>query len=70
MLDTFLASRRQGMSNHTLLFYQRCLSKAIGIELSPQGVSSFLASLECGNAKHAYYRCLRAFCNQKANGYS
>jgi len=33
ILDTFLASRRQGMSNHTLLFYQRYLSKAIGIEL-------------------------------------
>jgi len=63
MLDTFLASRRQGMSKHTLLFYQRCLSKAIGIELSPQGISLFLASLRCGNAKHSYFRAIRAFCN-------
>jgi site-specific recombinase XerC len=63
MLDTFLASRRQGMSNHTLLFYQRCLSKAIGIELSPQGISLFLANLKCGNAKHSYFRAIRAFCN-------
>ncbi len=63
MLDTFLASRRQGMSNHTMLFYQRCLNKAIGIELSPQGISLFLASLRCGNAKHSYYRAIRALCN-------
>jgi integrase/recombinase XerC len=63
MLDAFLASRRQGMSKHTLLFYQRCLSKAISIELSPQGISLFLANLRCGNAKHSYFRAIRAFCN-------
>ncbi len=36
MLTDFLNSRRQGLSGHTLLFYQRCLSKAIGIELNTQ----------------------------------
>jgi len=63
MLDAFLVSRRQGMSNHTLLFYQRCLSKAISIELSPQGINLFLANLKCGNAKHSYFRAIRVFCN-------
>ena len=33
ILAAFLASRRQGISRHTLLFYHRCLSKAIRIEL-------------------------------------
>jgi len=63
MLDNFLASRRQGMSNHTITFYQRCLSKAIGMELTPQGINSFLNALDCGNAKHSYYRAIRAICN-------
>ncbi|MFC1962589.1 tyrosine-type recombinase/integrase [Chloroflexota bacterium] len=62
MLQEFLSSRRQGLSNHTLLFYQRCLSKAIGIELTAQGINSFLLSLACGNGKFAYYRAIRALC--------
>ena len=32
---------------NTLLFYQRCLSKAIGIELTPKGTNCFLDSLTC-----------------------
>ena len=63
MLSDFLNSRRQGLSSHTLLFYQRCLSKAIGIELNAQGINSFLSSLPCSNGKFAYFRAIRAFCN-------
>ena len=63
MLSAFLSSRRQGISNHTLLFYQRCLSKAIGIELTSEGISTFLSSLSCGNARHGYFRAIRALCN-------
>ena len=59
----FLNSRRQGISKHTITFYQRCLSKAIGMELTAQGINSFLNSLDCGNAKHSYYRAIRAMCN-------
>ena len=33
------------------------------MELTPQGTNSFLASLSCGNGKHAYYRAIRALCN-------
>ncbi len=63
ILSYFLASRRQGLSTHTLLFYQRCLSKAIGTELTPEGINGFLSSLTCNNGKFAYYRAIRALCN-------
>jgi len=63
MLSDFLSSRRQGLSKHTLLFYQRCLSKAIEIELTAQGINSFLSSLAYGNGKFAYFRAIRAFVN-------
>ena len=62
IIDDFLDSRRQGTSNHTLLFYQRCLSKATGMELTAQGINGFLSSLTCGNGKFAYYRAIRALC--------
>ena len=39
ILSTFLASRRQGISKYTILFYQRCLNRATGIELTPEGVN-------------------------------
>jgi site-specific recombinase XerD len=63
MLSEFLTSRRQGLSNHSLLFYQRCLSKAIGIELTAEGINGFLSSLTCGNGKFAYFRAIRVLCN-------
>ena len=54
MLSDFLSSRRQDLSKHTLLFYQRCLSKAIGTELTTGGINHFLSSLSCDNGKFAY----------------
>ena len=62
MLSDFLNSRRQGLSKNTLVFYQRCLSKAIGIDLTASGINNFLASLTCGNGKFAYYRAIMVFC--------
>ena len=64
MLSAFLDSRRQGLSGHTLLFYQRCLGKAIGIELTAEGTNKFLSSLSYGNGKFAYFRAMRALCNR------
>ena len=61
MLFDFLKSRRQGLSKNTLLFYQRCLSKAIDIDLTAAGINNFLASLPCGNGKFAYFRTIRVF---------
>ncbi|MFC2060347.1 tyrosine-type recombinase/integrase [Chloroflexota bacterium] len=46
-----------------MLFYQRCIGKAIGIELTDEGINNFLASLTCGNGKFAYYRAIRALCS-------
>jgi len=63
MLEAFLKSRRQGISNHTLLFYQTCLNKAIGIDLTPVAINWFLSTLSCKNGKFAYYRAIRALCN-------
>jgi site-specific recombinase XerD len=63
LIDAFLASRRQGLSKLTKGFYKSCLSKAIGMELSPQGINDFLSSLNCGNGKHSYFRSLRVLCN-------
>lgn len=63
MVDSFITSRRQGISKNTLLFYHRCLDKAIGIDLTASGINWYLSSLNCGNAKHAYYRAIRALCN-------
>ena len=62
MVTRFLESRSPGLSKHTITFYQTCLNKAVGTELTPQGITDFLHSLNCGNAKHAYYRALRAIC--------
>ncbi len=63
ILEDFLKSRRQGISNNTVLFYQRCLTKAIGIDLTPAAINWFLSTLNCRNGRFAYYRAIRALCN-------
>jgi len=67
LLTNFLDSRRQGLSPHTLKFYQTYLYrslKVIGTSTSFQDINKFLDSLRCSNGgKHAYYRALRAFYN-------
>ena len=63
ILEAFLKSRRQGLSNHTLSFYQTCLGKAIGLDLTPTAINWFLSTLSCKNGKFAYYRAIRALCN-------
>jgi hypothetical protein len=60
MVSAFLKSRRQGIAQGTIQFYQRCLCKAIGIELNANGINQFLASLTCNNGKFAYFRAIRA----------
>ena len=63
LLSAFLSSRRDGISKHTLTFYHNCLKRFIGYPLTPDGINEFLHSLDCGNAKHSYYRAIRALCN-------
>jgi len=65
LLQKFLKSRRQGISEHTILFYRRCISRLIySYPLTPEGINTFLSKLDCnGGGKLAYYRAIRAFCN-------
>jgi integrase/recombinase XerC len=64
LLTRFLRSRRQGISPRTLEFYESCLRPFVeSYELTPVSINQFLADLTCGNAKHSYFRALRAFCN-------
>jgi len=47
-----------------LEFYKACLEPfANYYELTPTGINTFLANLNCHNGKNAYYRAIRAFCN-------
>ena len=64
MLTKFFKSRRQGISPQTIRFYRTCLNPFIkNYPLSVQGINEFLTNLKCGNAKHAYFRAIRALCN-------
>jgi len=63
-LCLFLKSRRQGISPRTIEFYECCLRPyVLNYPLTPQGINDFLANLSCGNAKHAYFRAIRALIN-------
>jgi site-specific recombinase XerD len=64
LLALFLASRRQGISPQSIRFYKICLKPFLEkYPLTSQGINAFLSNLKCGNAKHAYYRAIRALCN-------
>jgi len=64
LLTLFVNSRRQGLSKHTLAYYKTCLKPFLqSYEITPEGINSFLANLNCGNGKASYYRAIRAFCN-------
>ena len=59
-----MESRRQGTSPNSIRFYRVCLSHFLNsYPLNPEGINHFLSDLKCGNAKHAYYRAIRALCN-------
>jgi site-specific recombinase XerD len=64
LLTRFVNSRREGISPRTIDFYRDCLTPfAEGYEINSDGINSFLANLNCGNAKLNYYRAIKAFCN-------
>ena len=62
LLTAFLRSRRDGTSEHTLKFYHTCLKRFLGQVLTSQSINEFLHNLSCRNAKHSYYRAIRALC--------
>ncbi len=46
LLTKFLSSRRQGLSPHTIAFYQNCLKTPVeAYELTPKGIHELLANL-------------------------
>ena len=45
-------------------FYESCLKPFVrDYNLTPEDINGLLADLKCGNAKHAYFRVIRASCN-------
>jgi len=64
LLTKFLKSRRQGINERTIEFYEYCLQPFVdNYELTSESINTFLSDLICGNAKHSYFRAIRAFCN-------
>jgi len=59
MLEKFISSRPEGLSKRTIEFYRYTLTNFVGYPLSPEGVSSYLKSLTCGNAKLRFYQSLK-----------
>jgi site-specific recombinase XerD len=61
----FIESRREGLSQGTIDFYNCYLRKAInhlGLNPKVSGINGFLNDLGCsGGGKHAYYRAMRVF---------
>jgi site-specific recombinase XerD len=66
-IDLFLQSRREGISQGTIQYYRKYLTKAVpylGLTPTPRKIDSFLDSLSCSvGGKHAYYRALSVFYN-------
>ena len=59
LLEKFISSRPEGLSKKTIEFYRYTLTNFVGYPLSPDGVSSYLKSLTCRNAKLRFYQSLK-----------
>jgi site-specific recombinase XerD len=66
-IDLFLKSRRNGVSENTIVFYRKPLTKAIpvlGLITTPRQLNTYLDSLSCSTGgRHAYYRAISVFYN-------
>jgi integrase/recombinase XerD len=70
LLDKFISSRPEGLSKRTIEFYRYTLTNFVGYPISPDGVSSYLKSLACRNAKLRFYQSLKIlFRWLQRNGY-
>ncbi len=54
-----MASRAEGSSKRTMEFYRYTLTNFVGYPMTPEGLSSYLKSLTCGNGKAKFYQALR-----------
>ena len=59
LLEKFISSRPEGSSKKTIQFYRYTLTNLVGYPLTPDGVSSYLKSLTCRNAKLRFYQSLK-----------
>ena len=66
-LDSFIKSRREGISANTIIDYRKALPKALrvlGLRPNPAQVNHFLNSLSCSlGGKFCYFKDIRAFYN-------
>lgn len=66
-IDSFLQSRRDGISPRTIEFYKCYLEKSLpALDIAPTAkkLNCFLNSLTCSiGGKHAYYRAMSVFYN-------
>jgi len=66
-IELFLKSRREGISQSSLDFYSKYLTKAIpviSLSPTPRKISSYLDGLSCSvGGKHAYFRAISVFFN-------
>jgi len=70
LLEKFISSRAEGLSKKTMQFYQYTPADFAGYLMTPDGVSSYLKSLTCGNAKLRFYQSLKIlFRWLQRNGY-
>jgi len=60
LLEKFIISRPQGTSVRSIEAYHYTIDNFIGYPITPEGISSYLASLRCQNGKAKFYSCLRA----------
>ncbi len=67
LVSNFIESRREGLSDLTIKYYQSNLNRArsvVGLSVTGQQLSHFIRSLKCsGGGKHAYFRVLKTFYN-------
>ena len=62
LLEKFITSRSSGTSLKTIGIYHLALDRFIGYPVTPEGINAYLNSLNCGNAKHNYYRVIKTLC--------
>ena len=78
LIDSFICSRRDGLSaqtiNHTYRLYLKLAGEIIGLNVTGQQLQHFINSRQCSQGgKHAYFRTLRVFYNwlySRASGYN
>jgi intergrase/recombinase len=70
LLEKFISSRPECLSKRIIQFHRYTLTNFVGYPLSPDGVSSYLKSLTCGNAKLRFYQSLKILLRWlQRNGY-